>query len=249
MFFRQLYHDQLAQASYQAGCPATGEALVVDPNRDLDRYLALAAAAGLRIAAATEAHLHAGFVSGAREPATRTGAHLYPSRSGPADWQYRYADAAGATLVRDGEVFMVGDLRLEVLHTPGHTLESVSFLRTDTAAATMPMGLLTGDFVFVGDVGRPDLLECAVAMAGTKEAAVRQLYGSLRRFATLPDYLQVWPGHSADGALRHRAQRLAAEHRRLRAAHQLGAAPGREGWFHGQRARRSAGATTLTLPS
>jgi len=200
MFLRALYNEQLSQASYLVGCQRTGEALVIDPTRDLDLYRDLAAREGLRIAAVAETHIHADFVSGARELAARTGAGLYLSGAGPADWQYSYAGAAGATLVRDGEVFMVGDLRLDVLHTPGHTPESVSFLLTDTDAATEPMGIFTGDFVFVGDVGRPDLLERAAGIAGTKEGAARQLYRSLQRFCALPDYLQVWPGHGAGSA-------------------------------------------------
>jgi hydroxyacylglutathione hydrolase len=200
MLLRHLYNDQLAQASYLVGCAATGEALVVDPNRDIDRYLALAAREGLRIVAVTETHIHADFVSGARELAARTGARLYLSAEGPAEWQYAYAAGAGATLVRDGDRFMVGNIRVEVWHTPGHTPEHLSFLVTDTAGADAPMGIFTGDFVFVGDVGRPDLLERAAGYAGTMEAGARDLFRSLRRFRDLPEWVQVWPGHGAESA-------------------------------------------------
>ena len=200
MFFRQLYTDHLAQASYLVGCQQTGEALVVDPTRDLDQYLNLAAREGLRITAVTETHIHADFVSGARALAARTGARLYLSGAGPAAWQYAYAAEAGATLLRDGDAFTVGTLRLEVLHTPGHTPEHLSFLLTDTGSAATPMGIFTGDFVFVGDVGRPDLVEKAAGQAGTTEGAARQLYQSLQRFRALPEYLQVWPGHGAGSA-------------------------------------------------
>jgi len=200
MFFRQLYTDQLAQASYLVGCQQTGEALVVDPTRDLDPYLDLAAKEGLRIVAVTETHIHADFVSGARELAARTGARLYLSGAGPAEWQYTYAAEAGATLLGDGDSFTVGLVRVDVQHTPGHTPESLSFLVTDTASATTPMGIVTGDFVFVGDVGRPDLLEKAAGLAGTTEGAARQLYRSLRYFELLPEYVQVWPGHGAGSA-------------------------------------------------
>lgn len=200
MFFRLLYDEQLAQASYLIGCAATGEALVVDPNRDLDQYFDLAEREGLRITAVTETHIHADFVSGARELAARSGARLYLSAAGTPDWQYAYAGAAGATLLRDGDTFMVGNIRIDVLHTPGHTQEHLSFLVTDTAHADEPMGILTGDFVFVGDVGRPDLLERAAGYAGTMEAGARQLYASLQRFMALPDHLQVWPGHGAGSA-------------------------------------------------
>ena len=200
MLLRHLYNDQLAQASYLVGCAATGEALVVDPNRDIDRYLALAAREGLRIVAVTETHIHADFVSGARELAARTGAQLYLSGAGPDEWRYDYAAEAGATLVRDGDQFMIGNIRIDVWHTPGHTPEHLSFLVTDTAGADAPMGICTGDFVFVGDVGRPDLLERAAGHADTMAAGASQLFHSLQRFRTLPGWVQVWPGHGAGSA-------------------------------------------------
>ncbi|HEU5103882.1 MAG TPA: MBL fold metallo-hydrolase [Roseiflexaceae bacterium] len=105
----------------------------------------------------TETHIYADYVSGARELAARTGAQLYLSDMGTADWKYAYAADAGATLLRDGDRFMIGNVRLEVLHTPGHTPEHIAFLVTDTAHADLPMGIASGDFVFVSDVGRPDL--------------------------------------------------------------------------------------------
>jgi hydroxyacylglutathione hydrolase len=200
MILRYVYNTQLAQASYLVGCAATGESLVVDPNRDFDGYTQLADREGLRITHITETHIHADFVSGARELAARTGAHLYLADEGTPDWKYGWAAAAGATLVRDGDTFMVGDIRIEVLATPGHTPEHISFILTDTAGANRPMGIFTGDFVFVGDVGRPDLLERAAGYGGTMEAGARQLFQSLQRFKELPDYLQVWPGHGAGSA-------------------------------------------------
>lgn len=200
MFFRRLYDDQLAQASYLLGCQATGEALVVDPNRRVDAYLEAAQAEGLRITHVTETHIHADFVSGARELAHRAGARLLLSDAGGDDWRYRYAAEAGAELLRDGASFCVGRMAITVLHTPGHTPEHLAFLVTDTAAATEPMGALTGDFVFVGDVGRPDLLERAAHVAGTMERGARDLFRSLRRFEGLPDFLQIWPGHGAGSA-------------------------------------------------
>jgi hydroxyacylglutathione hydrolase len=200
MFFRRFYDDQLAQASYLLGCQATGEALVVDPNRHLEPYLRGAETEGLRITHVTETHIHADFVSGARELAHRAGARLLLSDEGGEDWRYRYAGDAGAELLRDGSTFCVGRLAIRVVHTPGHTPEHLMFLVTDGAAATEPMGALTGDFVFVGDVGRPDLLERAARMAGTMEAGARQLFRSLQRLSALPDYLQIWPGHGAGSA-------------------------------------------------
>ena len=200
MFLRRFYDDQLAQASYLVGCQATGEALVVDPNRDVEPYVRAAEVDHLRVTHVTETHIHADFVSGARELARRTGARLLLSDAGGADWRYRYAAEEGAVLLADGDRFMVGRVAVTAMHTPGHTPEHMTFLVTDTAAASEPMGALTGDFVFVGDVGRPDLLERAANVAGSMETGARQLFGSLQRFALLPDYLQVWPGHGAGSA-------------------------------------------------
>jgi hydroxyacylglutathione hydrolase len=200
MLFRRFYDDQLAQASYLVGCQATGDALVVDPNRHVDPYLRAAELEGLRITHVTETHIHADFVSGARELAHRAGARLLLSDEGGPAWRYRYASEAGAELLRDQSTFCVGRVAIRVLHTPGHTPEHIAFLVTDTASAGEPMGLLTGDFVFVGDVGRPDLLERAAHVAGSMETGARQLVHSLRRLAPLPDYLQIWPGHGAGSA-------------------------------------------------
>lgn len=200
MFFQRVYDKPLAQASYLVGCQRTGEALVVDPNRDIQQYIDAAAKEGLRITHVTETHIHADFVSGARELAQRTGAQVLLSDEGDADWKYTYADEAGAQLLKDGDVFMVGNIRIDVLHTPGHTPEHLSFLVTDTPAAAGAWGILTGDFVFVGDVGRPDLLERAAGYAGTMEAGARVLFHSLQRIRSLPDHLQVWPGHGAGSA-------------------------------------------------
>lgn len=200
MFLKRFYDDGLAQASYLIGCAVTDEAIVVDPNRDIAQYLAAAAEEKLRITHVTETHIHADFVSGSRELARATGATLYLSAEGGPEWQYAFAREDGATLVRDGDVISVGHIRLEAMHTPGHTPEHLSFLVTDTAGANEPMGILTGDFVFVGDVGRPDLLERTAKVANTMENGARQLFRSLERFRALPDWVQVWPGHGAGSA-------------------------------------------------
>jgi len=200
MFFKRIYDPTLAQASYLIGCQQTGNAVVVDPNRDVAQYIAAAEAEGLRVTHVTETHIHADFVSGARELAARTGAQLLLSDEGDADWKYAYAADAKARLLKDGDAFMVGNIRMEALHTPGHTPEHLSFLVTDTPAAAGPWGILTGDFVFVGDVGRPDLLERAAGYTGTMEASAHTLFHSLARFRDLPDHLQVWPGHGAGSA-------------------------------------------------
>lgn len=200
MLLRLIYEETLAQASYLIGCTATGEALIIDPNRALEQYCALAESQGLRITAVTETHIHADFVSGARELARKTGARLYLSDAGPAAWKYQYAQADGATLLRDGESFRVGKIRIQALHTPGHTPEHLAFLLTDMATTEEPMGLFSGDFLFVGDVGRPDLLEKAAGVDGAAAEGASLLFRSLQRVRNLPDYLQVWPGHGAGSA-------------------------------------------------
>lgn len=200
MLLRRFYDPKLAQASYLVGCTATGEALVVDPSRDLDPYFHAAGAEGLTIKHVTETHIHADFVSGARELAHRAEARLYLSDAGGADWRYGYRGESGATPLQEGSCFRVGALEIRTLHVPGHTPEHLAFLVTDTTAASEPMGAFTGDFIFVGDVGRPDLLERAVNIQGSMEESARQLFRSLQRFRSLPDYLQIWPGHGAGSA-------------------------------------------------
>jgi hydroxyacylglutathione hydrolase len=200
MYLKRFYDPKLAQASYLLGCTSSGEALVVDPGRDIEPYLQAAGAEGLRISHVTETHIHADFVSGARELAQRSGAQLYLSDAGGNDWKYRYAVEARAALLRDGSCFSVGLVQLRALHVPGHTPEHLTLLVTDTAGASEPMGAFTGDFIFVGDVGRPDLLERAARLQGTMEESARQLFRSLQRFRALPDYLQLWPGHGAGSA-------------------------------------------------
>lgn len=200
MIVKRFYDETLAQASYLIGCGRTGNAIVIDPTRDIDQYLRMAESEEVAVTHVTETHIHADFVSGSRELAARTGAGLYLSAEGGKDWQYAYAAEAGAVLLRNGDTIMVGNVRIGVVHTPGHTPEHLAFLVTDTAAATEPMAIVTGDFVFVGDVGRPDLLERAAKLQGTMEASARTLFRSLQRFKAYPDYLQVWPGHGAGSA-------------------------------------------------
>src|SRR5690606_17949916 len=200
MLVRRFYDDRLAQATYLIGCQRTGEAIVIDPPRDIGPILAAARAEGVRITRITETHIHADFVSGARELARATGAALLLSAEGGPDWQYRYAADAGAQLLRDGDQIVMGGVRLEVWHTPGHTPEHLSFVVIDTARSEEPVAMVTGDFVFVGDVGRPDLLEKAAKVVGTMEAGARQLFRSLQRLTTLPDHLQIWPGHGPGSA-------------------------------------------------
>ena len=200
MFFRHIYDPSLSQSSYVIGCQSTGDAVVVDPMRNVDQYIELAAKEGLRITAVTETHIHADYCSGSRELAFRTSAQLYLSGCGGEDWLYQFAAQDHAVELADGELIRIGNIRLKARHTPGHTPEHISFLVTDGANSELPLGMLTGDFLFVGDVGRPDLLETVVQQTGTMEASARSLYQSLQRLDELPDYLQIWPGHGAGSA-------------------------------------------------
>lgn len=196
MFFEHVYDKSLAQASYVIGCQATGQAMVIDPKRDIDTYLEIARQNKLTITHIAETHIHADFLSGSRELAVLTGAKMYLSDEGGPDWQYEFAHEG----LKNGDTIQVGNLSLEVLHTPGHTPESISFLLTDHLASAEPVMLFTGDFVFVGDIGRPDLLEKAAGIKGTQEVGAAQMFASLSRFATLPGHLQLWPGHGAGSA-------------------------------------------------
>ncbi|MCC6987543.1 MAG: MBL fold metallo-hydrolase [Acidobacteria bacterium] len=198
MIVTRFFEPTIAQVSYLIGCAARGEAIVIDPNRDITPYLAAAAEAGVRITHVTETHIHADFASGSRELAQATGARLLLSDEGDADWKYAYAHEG--RLIRHGDRVTVGNIHVDVVHTPGHTPEHVAFLITDGAAADRPIAAATGDFIFVGDVGRPDLLEKAAHVVGTMEASARTLWRSLRAFDIHEDWLQIWPGHGAGSA-------------------------------------------------
>ena len=201
MFLKRFYDEPLAQASFLLGDTTSLEAVVVDPNRDVDAYLEAAAAEKLRIVAVTETHIHADYLSGTRELARRAGATAYLSDEGGPDWKYAWANEPNVKRVRDGDTIRAGRVRLDVLATPGHTPEHVSFVLTDEAASPEPLGVFTGDFVFVGDVGRPDLLERAANMKGTMEVGARTLHASLGRFRErYPGHLLLWPGHGAGSA-------------------------------------------------
>jgi hydroxyacylglutathione hydrolase len=196
MLLERIYDEMLAQASYLIGCERSGQAIVVDPTRDIDAYVELAARKHMRIAYVSETHIHADFLSGAGALAERTGAALLLSGHGEGEWAYRTpADPIG-----DGDQIDVGEVSLVARHTPGHTPEHLAFVVTDRAVSDRPLGMLSGDFIFVGDVGRPDLLERAANARGTADTLARQLFRSVRATDSLPDFLQIWPGHGAGSA-------------------------------------------------
>ena len=192
MFFRQYYLDCLSHASYLVGDTTTGRAVVVDPQRDVADYLSDASANGLTIVKVLETHFHADFVSGHLELAAATGAAI----------GYGHA-AAGRVefpieIYRDGDDITLGDVVLEVRATPGHTPESISIVIYPNGKTSAPYGVLTGDTMFIGDVGRPDLL---AAVGVTADTLARQLYHSIHeQLLTLPDATKVYPAHGAGSA-------------------------------------------------
>ncbi len=201
MLLRYFYDEKLAHASYVVGCQAKGEMVIVDPMRNIEPYLALAEKEKMQIVGALETHIHADFVAGSRELADRVGTTMYISDEGDADWKYQNLEGIPHQLLKDGDEFSVGNLIFKVMHTPGHTPESISFLLTDRGGvADKPMGIFTGDFVFVGDIGRPDLLEKAAGIQGTSLSGAKAMFKSLERFKALPDYMQLWPAHGAGSA-------------------------------------------------
>lgn len=185
MYFKQFYLGCLAHASYLIG--SEGEAAVVDPQRDVDQYINEAEAEGLKIKYVIETHLHADFVSGHRELAERTGAEIVFGEKAGAAFPYR--------AVKDGDEIKLGKVVLRFLETPGHTPESISILVIDTAVSNEPQKVLTGDTLFIGDVGRPDL---AGSRGHTAEQMASMLYDSLRdKLLKLSDATEVYPAHGA----------------------------------------------------
>jgi len=190
MKFTQYYLDCLSQASYLIGDETTGRAVVVDPRRDIDEYVRDATEAGLSIELVIETHFHADFLSGHLELADATGAEIGFSSVAATEFPSRK--------LGDGERISLGDVQLEIRHTPGHTPESISIVVWEHADDEVPYGVLTGDALFIGDVGRPDLL---ASLGFTRDELADQLYDSLHdKLLTLPDATRVYPAHGAGSA-------------------------------------------------
>lgn len=197
MLLERLYDQDLSQASYFVGCQQTGEAIVIDPRRDIADFQQLASRNNIRIIAVVETHIHADYLSGTRELAAATGADIYLSGEGGEDWQYGF----DGKRLYDGDTIKIGNLTLTALHTPGHTPEHLSMLLTDGMVADQPGYLFSGDFVLAGDLGRPDLLDEAAGGTNTRYDGARQLFHSLRnKLLTLPDYVQIYPAHGSGSA-------------------------------------------------
>ncbi|MGW2250189.1 rhodanese-like domain-containing protein [Kitasatospora sp. NPDC001660] len=190
MYFAQFYLDCLSQASYLIADESTGRAVVVDPRRDVDEYVADAEARGFTVEAVINTHFHADFLAGHLELADRTGAWIGYGHRAETEYPIRH--------LTDGERISLGDVTLQIMETPGHTPESISILVYEHATDESPYGVLTGDALFVGDVGRPDLL----ASAGvTAEDLGAMLYDSVHhKLMALPDQVRVFPAHGAGSA-------------------------------------------------
>jgi hydroxyacylglutathione hydrolase len=201
MFIQQFFIEGLGCASYLVGDEQTNSAAVIDPDREVQKYLDAAHERGLKITHIVETHLHADHISGNTELAARTGATIYLHES--ADAQFPHAS------LREGDTLAFGGVRIHILHTPGHTLESITLLLADTARSDEPALALTGDTLFVGDVGRPDLVGSTGARSVGSADAAQQLAGAMhdslqQKILPLHDGLIVYPGHGA-GSLCGRA--------------------------------------------
>ncbi|HEY1842278.1 MAG TPA: MBL fold metallo-hydrolase [Mycobacterium sp.] len=190
MIFTQHYLDCLSQGSYLIGDESTGKAVVVDPRRDIDAYLAEAAENGLQIDRVIETHIHADFLTGHLELAAATGAQICYSQDAELEFPVES--------LPDGQRISLGEVTLEILATPGHTPESICIVVYEHPGDEVPYGVLTGDTLFVGDVGRPDLLSGGGLSA---DSLARSLYESLHdKLLKLPDATRVFPAHGAGSA-------------------------------------------------
>ncbi|MGQ9904156.1 MAG: MBL fold metallo-hydrolase [Anaerolineae bacterium] len=185
MYVQQFFVEGLASMSYLVGCESQGVAAVIDPDRDVYKYIEAAEGRGLRITHIVETHLHADYVSGNTDLAARTGARIYIH----ADAQASYPHEP----LHEGDTLELGAVRLMVMHTPGHTPESITLLVSDTTRASAPWMALTGDTLFVGEIGRPDLVGAEAA-----RALAAQMHHSLfDKLLTLDDSVLIYPGHGA----------------------------------------------------
>jgi glyoxylase-like metal-dependent hydrolase (beta-lactamase superfamily II)/rhodanese-related sulfurtransferase len=188
MYFNQIAVHGLGCLSYVIGCPRAKAMAVVDPKRDIQDYLNIAREEGMQITHVFNTHVHADHVSGDQELRLATGADIYIHKSAPVTYRRKE--------IEEGDVFEIGAAKIEVIHTPGHTPNSISLLVTDRARSEDPQMLLTGDLLFVGDIGRPDLPGAEIL-----DEQVQNLYNSLYvKLADFPDHLEVFPAHG-EGSL------------------------------------------------
>ncbi len=201
MEFIQVYDEGVSQYAYIIGCDKTREAVVIDPQRSIEKYLEIAERKNLKIVAVTETHIHADFLSGIREFLNRTNVKAYLSDLGKSEgWDYSWVTKDdNVEFVKDGSKIKFGEITLDVVSTPGHTPDHIVFMVTE-GAAPLPLGVVSGDFVFAGDLGRPDLLERAAKQDGKMKEGAEALFKTVQKFKNQPDSLMVWPGHGAGSA-------------------------------------------------
>ncbi len=188
MYFKQIAVEGMGCLSYIIGCPLSRSACVVDPKRDVQEYIDLARQNGMKITYVFETHVHADHVSGNRELRSRTGADIYYMEGSPVEFEHKE--------VKENEEITIGNVRLKFLHTPGHTPQSMSILVTDLSRDNDPWFVLTGDCLFVGDIGRPDL-------AGEEilDEQIDNLYNSIHeKIGKLPPHMEIYPAHG-EGSL------------------------------------------------
>lgn len=199
MILRQIHEPGIAQYAYLVACQQTKEAVIIDPTLHIDTYHELAESLGVTIVAAMDTHIHADYLSGLRIFAEQ-GIKVYVSALGGPDWQYEWIAPYQHQLLKEGDTVRVGNVELKALHTPGHTPEHLAYIITDHARSSEPFAMLSGDFIFVGDLGRADLLESAAGQVGAAKQAAKLLHASVQKLKGFPDSLLILPGHGAGSA-------------------------------------------------
>lgn len=189
----RIYDDGLSQSGYILIDKQSKEAIVIDPRKDVQEFIDTLNAYNAQLKFVTETHIHADYLSGARELVKMTVSTLALSQEGPPKWQYKFDHLP----LKQGDKLAFGEYYLQVLHTPGHTPESISFLLYSNKDMINPIKAFTGDFLFVGDVGRPDLLAKYEKGDANSTASAKELYQSIEKFRKLPNNLEIWPGHGA----------------------------------------------------
>ncbi len=183
MYFKQIIAEGLGCFSYLIGCPMARQCVIVDPKRDIQEYLDISQQEGMKITHIIETHIHADHVSGNQELSSITGADIYYHESAPVKFEHK--------TLKEGDVIEFGNMRLEILHTPGHTPHSISILVSDLSRSEEPWIILTGDLLFVGDIGRPDL-----AGEEVLDEQIRNLYDSLyNKLGKFPGRIELFPAH------------------------------------------------------
>jgi hydroxyacylglutathione hydrolase len=200
MLLKIFYNPDLSHASYLVASPDSGEAVVIDPSRDIEEYLEFAEQNNLRIIGAVETHIHADFASGGHELAHAVKGTMFVSNyGGDQGYELEIASDVHVRYLRDGDEIYLSKVTLKAMHTPGHTPEHLCFMLTD-AEAGQPFALFSGDCLFAGDMGRPDLLETAVGVTESAQEGARGQFANTKRFREMPDHLLVLPAHRAGSA-------------------------------------------------